>query len=267
MHEPGGPAVVSAVGLLLLAGLCGYPALLWLPRRRRPWPAWRTLSWSAGLLFAAAAVLGAGHRGFAAHAAGHVALGMVAPLLICLSAPVTLLQRALPARHARRVSRLLRAAPARFAGHPVTALVLDAGGLWLLYATPLYARAGDHPLVHAHVFAAGVLFTSVYAAPGPAPHRAAWRLRAVVLVAFLAAHGSLAKFLYAHPPTGVPDAQARAGAQLMYYAGDAVDVLLLVLLLLPVYRRRAFAVPARTRVTHRILASGTPRSTSTQSEV
>ncbi|MEV4511179.1 cytochrome c oxidase assembly protein [Dactylosporangium sp. NPDC049525] len=195
MHEHGGAAVVSAVGLLLLAGLCGYPALQLLPRRR-PWPVWRTLSWSAGLL------------------------------------------RAVPARHARRVSRVLRSSPARLAGHPVTALVLNAGGLWLLYATPLYARVGGHPLVHAHVFLAGCLLTFALVGPDPAPHRAAWETRAVVLVAFLAAHGVLAKFLYAHPPLGVPVGEARSGAQLMYYAGDAVDIVLLVMLFLPVYRRR-----------------------------
>ncbi len=237
MHEHGGAAVVSVVGLLLLAGLCGYPALLLLPRRRRPWPVWRTLSWSAGLLLAGGAVLGTGHRGFTVHAAGHVLLGMVAPLLVCLSAPVTLLLRALPVRHGRRMSRVLRSASARFAGHPVTALVLNAGGLWLLYATPLYARAGGHPVVHAHVFLAGCLLTAALVGPDPAPHRAAWGVRAAVLVAFMAAHGVLAKFLYAHPPAGVPAEAARSGARLMYYAGDAVDVVLLVLLFLPVYRR------------------------------
>jgi putative membrane protein len=240
MHEHHG----SAVGLLLLAGLCGYPALLWLPRRRRPWPVWRTLSWCAGLVVAAAAVLGTGHRGFAVHAAGHVALGMLAPLLVCLAAPVTLLLRALPVRHGRRLSWLLRSAPARFAGHPVTALLLDAGGLWLLYATPLYARIGNHPLVHAHVFLAGCLLTSALAGPDPAPHRARWSTRAVVLVAFLAAHGVLAKFLYAHPPAGVSADQAAAGAQVMYYAGDAVDAVLLGMLFLTAYTRRLW--PFRT---------------------
>jgi putative membrane protein len=247
VHEHGGTAVVSAVGLLLLAGLSGYPALLLLPRRRRPWPAWRTLSWSAGLVLAAAAVLGTAHRGFTAHAAGHVLLGMVAPVLVCLAAPVTLLLRAVPARHARRVSRVLRSPPARVAGHPVTALVLNAGGLWLLYATPLYARAGEHPLVHAHVFLAGCLLVAALVGPDPAPHRAGWGTRAVVLVAYMAAHGILAKFLAAHPPAGVPVAEARSGAQLMYSAGDAVHVVLLVMLFLPVYRRgrRVFRQPRR----------------------
>ncbi|MFF5225395.1 cytochrome c oxidase assembly protein [Dactylosporangium sp. NPDC000521] len=227
MHDPH-PEVV---GLLLLAGLCGYPAALLLPRRRRPWPVWRTLSWSAGLLLAAAAALYGGHHGFTAHAACHVVLGMIAPLLLCLSAPVTLLLRALPPRPARGLSRALRSTPVRLLTHPTTALLLDAGGLWLLYATPLHTRIGDHPLVHAHVFLAGCLLTWSLVGRDPAPHRAAWSTRAAVLVAFIAAHGMLAKYLYAHDPA------AATGAQLMYYAGDAVDVTLLVLLFRAADRR------------------------------
>src|SRR4051812_34763595 len=104
MHEHSGAALP---GLMLLAALCGYTGLLLLPRRRRPWPSWRTVSWFAGLGAAGFAVLGPAIRGgFAGHAAGHLLLGMLAPLLVCAAAPVTLLLRGLPVGAARRVSRL-----------------------------------------------------------------------------------------------------------------------------------------------------------------
>jgi putative membrane protein len=232
MHEAHG---IAPTGLLLLAGLCGYAGLVLLPRRRRPWPGWRTASWFAGLGTAGLATLGPPARdGFVAHSAGHVLLGMVAPLLACCAAPLTLLLRALPVRAARPVSRVLRSRPAAAVSHPVTALLLAGGGLWLLYATPLYGFAVSDPavqiVVHAHVFAAGYLLTAALAGPDPAPHRAAPPLRAAVLVAYLAAHGILAKFLYAHPPAGVPPDQAHTGAMLMYYGGDAVDLVLIVLM-------------------------------------
>jgi putative membrane protein len=54
-------------------------------------------------------------------------------------------------------------------------------------------------------------------------------VRAVVLVVFLAAHGILAKYLYAHPPPGVPETQAQAGGQLMYYGGDVLDLVLIAI--------------------------------------
>jgi putative membrane protein len=172
--------------------------------------------------------------GFVGHSSGHLLLGMLAPLLVCAAAPVTLLLGGLSTGAARRLSGLLRSAPVAALTHPVTVVVLDAGGLWLLYATPLYRMTGEHPLVHlavqAHVFAAGCLLTSVLVGPDPMPHRASPVVRAVALVAFLTAHGILAKFLYAHPPAGVPAGEAERGAMLMYYGGDLVDAALLVLL-------------------------------------
>lgn len=43
-------------------------------------------------------------------------------------------------------------------------------------------------------------------------------------------NGILSKFLYAYPPDGVPIEEARAGAMLMYYGGDAIDLVMIVLL-------------------------------------
>lgn len=57
-----------------------------------------------------------------------------------------------------------------------------------------------------------------------------------MLVAFVAAHSILAKWLYAHPPPGVEPRDAEVGAQLMYYGGDVVDVTLILLLCLGWYR-------------------------------
>jgi putative membrane protein len=126
-------------------------------------------------------------------------------------------------------------------------VLLDAGGLWVLYATPLYRMALQHPAVHAavqaHVFAAGFLLAAALVGPDPMPHRGSVRARAAALVVFLAAHGVLAKFLYAHPPAGVPGGEAERGAMLMYYGGDLVDAALLVLLGLRWYRHGRKSVP------------------------
>jgi putative membrane protein len=214
---------------VLLALAVGY---LVAAHRAGGWPVWRTASWCAGLGCAAAAVTGplaaAAHHDFTAHMGGHLLLGMAAPLLLVLAAPVTLALRALPVRHARLVSRLLRWWPARIVSHPVTAAVLNAGGLWVLYTTDLHRQLA-HGLVQAHVLIAGYLFTAAIIGVDPAPHRPGRHLRAAVLVAFLAAHGILAKHLYAHPPAGVTTLQAEAGAQLMYYGGDALDLILIAI--------------------------------------
>ena len=62
----------------------------------------------------------------------------------------------------------------------------------------------------------------------PNPHRSSFALRTAALIGFLTAHSILAKWLYGHPPAGVDFADARIGAQIMYYGGDAVDVTLIV---------------------------------------
>jgi putative membrane protein len=229
--------VAAVLGLLGAAAL--YLGALLLARSRSPWPVRRTAAWLLGLVCVGTALVGplatAARESFTAHAAAHLLLGMLGPLLLVLAAPVTLALRALPVPGARALVRALRTPVVRVVTHPVVAGTLDAGGLWLLYGTGLFARMHTSPVLHAvvhlHVLLAGYLFTASVVGRDPDPHRASVRVRSAVLVVFIAAHAALAKWLYAHPPTGVDAADARVGAQLMYYGGDAVDVTLVVLLL------------------------------------
>ncbi|MFG1924254.1 cytochrome c oxidase assembly protein [Cryptosporangium sp. NPDC048952] len=180
------------------------------------WVGRRTACWAAGLGVLGVGLVVPGH-GFTQHVLSHLLVGMVAPLLLALGHPVQLALRALPVARARTLVRLLRSLPLRTLGNPAIAALLDVGGLWLLYATPYY----DHPLVHVHMLLAGYLFTAAILGTHPRP--AGYPYRAVVLVAASAAHGILAKHLYAQTPG------AEQGAMLMYYGGDAVDLVVIVL--------------------------------------
>ena len=242
-------APVDLLGVLgpvvALLALLAYAVLVARARRRgRAWSLLRTVSWAGGCLVATLAVSGppaaAAATSRTAHMAGHVLLGMLAPLLLVLGAPVTLALRALPVHAARGLSRLLRGRPLRFLTVPAVAAVLDVGGLWLLYGTPLLERAQAYPLAYAalqaHVLLAGYLFTAVLVGPDPLPHRRSTRHLLAVLVLALAAHDVLAKRLYAAAaaPGDVLDEQR--GAMVMYYGGDAVDLLLAVLVCARWYR-------------------------------
>lgn len=227
----GGAGTGSGVvgGLLLIMAFAYAGGMLAGWRRGRCWPAGRALCWYGGLVAAAVGVLGpATEAGFTAHVAGHLLLGMAAPLLLVLAAPGTLLLRALPVRHARRFSRLLATPAARGLTHPVTAVLLDAGGLWLLYTTGLFPammhRAGVHQLVQVHVLVSGFLLAVAVVGVDPMPHRPGRPVRAVALLAFMAAHAIMAKYLYGHPPAGVSASDGRAGAVAMYYGGDLVHL-------------------------------------------
>lgn len=248
MNHHHGPDVdvLAVLGLVIgVLAVAAYVVLVVRTRGRgRAWPFARTVSWVAGCLLATAAVAGplreAAAKSWPAHMTGHVLLGMLAPLLLVLGAPVTLALRALPAASARRLVRLLRSRPLRFLTEPSVAAVLDVGGLWLVYGTPLLDVAHAHPavevLVHAHVLLAGYLFTAVLVGPDPLPHRRGTRHLLAVLVLALAAHDVLAKHLYA--TAGGPDPlDEQRGALVMYYGGDAVDLALVVLVCARWYRR------------------------------
>lgn len=251
MPEHGGPGHgLDPTGLLVLLALVPAAwAYLEAVRRDvgRRWPRTRTLCWLAGLLALLAGSVGplvaAAHTDFRAHAAAHVLVGMLGPLLLVGGAPVTLALRTLPVPTGRRLTALLGARPLRLLTAPAVAALLDVGGLWLLYTSPLLGltqrHADVHLLVHAHLVLAGYLLAAVLVGRDPLPHRASYRHRAVILVAALAAHSILAKLLYAHPPAGVDPATTESGAMIMYYGGDVVELALAVLLC-----RRWFARPA-----------------------
>lgn len=213
-------------------------------RRYKPWPLYRTIFWTFGVLFAVIAVVGPianlAHRNFIAHMLGHLLLGMLAPLLMVLAAPMTLALRTLNIPLARRLSRILRSRLSRIITHPIVASFLNLGGLWILYNTDLYLLMHEntliHIIVHFHVFIAGYLFTVSMVYIDPIAHRISFLYRSIVLIVFLAGHGVLAKFIYAHPPTGVPLAQAEIGGMLMYYGGDIIDIIIIYILFLHWFR-------------------------------
>ncbi|NHC15085.1 cytochrome c oxidase assembly protein [Motilibacter sp. E257] len=242
----------SALALVAAAALAVAYAVAARARSREPrgWSAWRTASFLAGC-----AVLGlvllpglspypAGD--FRWHMAQHLLIGMVAPLLLVLGAPMTLLLRTLPRRHGRLVGRALRSWPVRLVANPLSALALNVGGLAVLYFTPFYgvveAHESVHALVHLHFVAAGYLFAWVIAGPDPAPHRPSVPVRLVVLGAAVAFHALISQLLYAGIGVQVPvgEAERRGAGELMYYGGDIAE-LLIALALVTSWRPRARA--------------------------
>ena len=198
------------------------------------------------------AVSAAAHHDPRWHMAQHLVVGMYAPLALVLAAPVTLTLRTLPVRARRVAATGYRSRWLRLLGHPGTALLLDIGGLYLLYLTPLYAVTRHEPLAHAavqaHLLAAGYLFAWSVVGPDPAPHRPGPGVRLVALFLAAGAHSVLAKLLYARAPhwppgAGSDPAALREAARLMYYGGDLAELLLAVVFFAAWYRRR----PRRAR--------------------
>jgi len=207
-------------------------------RHYKTWPLYRSACFIFGICCALLAVVGPlanrAMMDFTAHMVSHLLLGMLAPLLICIAAPMTLVLRTLSIPLARRLTKILRSWPLRFVTHPIVTTFLNIGGLWLLYTTNLYSLMHSnsllHLVVHFHVFLAGYVFTISIIYFDPMFHRKSFIYRAIVFIFALAGHGILSKYIYAHPPEGVPLQQAEYGSKMMYYGGDVIDAIIIFIL-------------------------------------
>lgn len=209
------------------------------------WSKWRLFLWILGIFTAANAFVGpignASHENFIAHMYGHLLLGMMAPIFLVFSKPMTLLLRALPVDDARFVSRLLNSTYGKFITNPFVASILNIGGLYLIYMTDLYVWMHGNLflfiLVHLHVFLAGYLFTISIIYVDVTSHRYAFWYRALALIIALGFHKALSKLIYQTPPPFVPREEAEIGAMVMYYGGDIVDLILIVILCYHWYKK------------------------------
>lgn len=249
-HDGSGLGLLPLIPVVVAAVLYVGAARAEVRRGRRTWPRYRVVLWLAGTAALAAVLVGPGrqHGDPVAHTAAHLVAGMLVPILLVLAAPVTLALRSLDAVPARRLARLLSARPVRVLTHPLTALVIDSGSLWLLHLSPVGAAATTDPLLHAVVLAhfvlAGFLFASSVIGVDPSPHRAGPRLRLAALTLAVASHAILATVLYASAAPGSAEADA---ALLLYYGGDGIELGLIVVYFVQRYRATA-PRPASGRV-------------------
>jgi putative membrane protein len=240
----GHPAAMGATGaswlplLLLLVGpaAAGYAlGVKRLTARGDVWPVSRCLAAGAGYAVLAAALLPplGTDMNFSVHVSQHLVLAMLAPLLLALSAPVTLALRTLPPAGRRWLLRVLHSRAARVFTFAPLIVVLDVGGMYGYYLSPLFAATHAHPwlqlAVHTHMFLAGCLLSWYLVGRDPMPRRASARTARTTLIVLVIAAGShdlLSKLMYAHllPHGGGTPAQLRAGAQLMFYGGDAIEI-------------------------------------------
>lgn len=250
-HHMGFGASSSLVPLLVTGiVLAAYlAAVVWQRRSARHWSGWRTTSFVVGIALLTIAMSPSlanwGHHDLRGHMIQHLLIGMFAPLGLVLAAPVTLALRTLPVRISRFITAMLRSQLFHWLSHPGSALILNIGGMYLLYLTPLYSLTLTNPyvhyLVHLHFLTAGYLFVWAIAGPDPAPRRPGMRIRLIVLFMGMSAHAYLSKVMYAYTwPRNTAHSidQIYAAAQLMYYGGDFAELLLTAALFATWYRTR-----------------------------
>ena len=220
--------------------------------KRRHWPVWRTGVFFLGVaavLFAlmpALDVLAADL--FSVHMLQHVLLTAIAPPLLFIGEPVRPVLLGLPdVLRARVVRPLARSGAARAAmhalRHPLVAVLLFVGGVYLWHWPVLYEAAVNdavvHVIEHAHFFGGAMLFWSVVIDPVPFRGTLPYAARIIYLLLAGAAQNTLlggilsfsTRVLYPHyaDRTAAYGIDAltdqRIGGALMWVVGDAVFLL------------------------------------------
>lgn len=184
-------------------GIFFYLAGVWrLHRRGDRWPIHRTLLWIVGMLGLLWITNGALNVYeqflFSAHMMAHMLLSMTIPVLLVLSAPVTLGMRAIRKRDdGSRGARewmlyLVHSRVATVLTHPLVAGGLFAASLWVFYYTPLFRWATvdhvGHTWMIIHFLITGYLFAQALVGVDPVATRPPYPLRLVLLLATMALH-------------------------------------------------------------------------------
>jgi putative copper resistance protein D len=212
------------------------------------WPLRRTVSFFAGLLVCGFATNGSiavyDQVLFTAHMAGHLALVMVAPVLLVAGHPLSLALSASSPRHRERLARLARgrivslltAPPVALAAYTVVIVGSHLTGLMDVIMRNTWAGQVEH-VVYVLV---GCQFFVLVVGDEPIRWRLAtparWLLLAVAMAVdtftgIVLLQGTRVVAMLADPHISVdPLGDTRAGGAIMWFGGDAIMVAIMIVL-------------------------------------
>jgi putative copper resistance protein D len=193
---------------LLWAIICFFGVFFYLAgvarlrRRGDSWPWYRTVLWVAGMLLLFWTTNGSLNVYeqflFSEHMLEHMLLTMAIPVLLVLSAPVTLALRTIArrtdgSRGAREwILLLVHSRLAKLLTHPLVAAGLFAVSLWVFYYSPLFRWATTDHVGHEwmifHFLIVGYLFVQTLVGIDPVGNQAPYPLRLILLLATMALH-------------------------------------------------------------------------------
>jgi putative membrane protein len=261
---------------LLLVGLTGGLFAIGLRRlagRGRTWSPARTAAMAGALVVAVVATQSGIARYEDArlwvHMVQHALLGMVVPLLVVLSAPLTLALQAGGPGTRPALRSALRSRPAHVVAHPVVAWALFGGGLVVIYLTPLLGLSvrndAVHLLVHAHVVVAGTLFLAVLVGVDPLPGRPPPGARLLALLVAVPFHAVVGLALLSAGSPVAPDAypllsDQRTAAGLFWGTGELFTVVVAAIILRQWWVGEQRAAAREDAARDRAVSTSLPRS-------
>ncbi len=211
---------------------------------RTPIAGWRIACWLGGLATILIALVSAidlyAEDFLSIHMVQHLLLSMVAPPLLALGAPITLLLRvATPEVRRRLILPVLHSRFVRFIASPLVAWPLFTATMFVTHFSPIYDAAledpGIHVAEHAVFLVTGMLFWSPIVAADPIPHRLGFPARVAYVVLQMPVNAAVGLMIYFAPHvlyqhyatlarTWGPSARVdqQIGGALMWGAGDII---------------------------------------------
>lgn len=237
--------VISLTALAIEVCLAGlYVVGVWrLAKKGRRWSGWRTLCYLAGTLTVVVAVQSGlasyDDSNFSIHVVQHLMLMNLAPILIALSAPLTLALQASGRGTQERLLKVLHHPIVSFFTRPIVAATMVYATMIGYFLTPFYNFSLEHPLIHdlthLHFLISGCIFW--YVVIGRDPSR--WHLSfpaklgvlatgipvtAIIGIALSQAGSSIA-------PAFHTAADTRAGGSILWIFGEFTTLAAMAILL------------------------------------
>jgi cytochrome c oxidase assembly factor CtaG/putative copper export protein len=191
------------MAILIVATALYIKGVIVLKKRGDSWPVGRTVAFAIGIVlidFATSGGLGVyALFSFEYHMIAHMVLGMIAPICLVMGAPITLALRTLPQsrdgqeRGVRTFAlSVLHSRYSKVLTHPLTALALLDGSLFVLYFTDLFGNLmqnhSGHFMMNLHFILVGFLFFNVIIGIDPNPRRYPHIMRIVILFGAMSLH-------------------------------------------------------------------------------
>ena len=214
-------------------------AYLWgvqrLSARGRQWSHYRTSAFIAGQVFLALGLVSgidAHDDSFTVHTIQHILIGMLAPIALAFSAPITLALQAGNRQVQTTLIKLLHTRLAKLVSNPLFAWPLYGFSLFALYFTSLYAytlhHQAVHELVHLHLILAGCVFWWPAVGVDPLPNRLSHWARMLYVLLAMPFHTILGMALESQTTPIAPGtslADLHSGGGLMWIAGEAAGLI------------------------------------------